>query len=163
MSRPEEYTEETFSAICSRLADGESLAGICREETMPDKSTFYRWLQKRHELRDRYAKAKEDGCDALFEELMDIADDGSNDWMETNDPDNPGWRFNGEHYQRSRLRVDTRKWALSKLKPKRYGERIELVNQVEQLADAVAEILMHYVPEENRKECADKLGKLINA
>ncbi|WP_074633943.1 hypothetical protein [Nitrosospira multiformis] len=57
-------------------------------------------------------------CTAVAEHALDIADDGSNDWMESHDPENRGWQFNGEHVQRSRLRVETRKWFLSKLMPK---------------------------------------------
>ena len=46
--------------------------------------------------------------------------------METNDPDNPGYRLNGEHVQRSRLRVDARKWRAAKMANGKYGERLEL-------------------------------------
>lgn len=61
------------------------------------------------------------------DEVIDISDDGSNDWMERNHGEDKQstWTINGEHVQRSRLRVDTRKWLLSKLKPERYGDRVE--------------------------------------
>src|SRR3990172_7086066 len=59
---------------------------------------------------------------------MDISDDGTNDWMASNDPENPGYRVNGEHIARSRLRVDTRKWIASKLKPKKYGEKLDIAH-----------------------------------
>jgi len=62
----------------------------------------------------------------MADEVMEIADDGTNDWIESNDPDNPGYRFNGEHYQRSRLRVDTRKWMLAKALPKIYGDKTQV-------------------------------------
>ena len=64
-------------------------------------------------------------ADALAEETLEIADDGKNDWMLDNDPDNPGYKLNGEHVQRSRLRVDARKWFASKVAPKKYGEKVE--------------------------------------
>jgi hypothetical protein len=56
----------------------------------------------------------------IAEDLLAIADDGTNDYMEYEDKEGnaAGWRFNGEHVQRSRLRVDARKWLLSKLLPK---------------------------------------------
>ncbi len=84
---------------------------------------MFRWLAANASFCDQYARAKQAGCDALFEELLEIADDGSNDWMErelasgaiVSVPDH-------EHINRSRLRVDARKWALSKLNPKKYGE-----------------------------------------
>jgi hypothetical protein len=93
---------------------------------MPDMSTVFLWIQRHTEFSHQYARAKEEAADALAEEILDIADDGANDWIETNDPDNPGYKANGEHIQRSRLRVDTRKWYASKLKPKKYGEKIDV-------------------------------------
>lgn len=66
------------------------------------------------------------GLDEMADDVVEISDDGKNDWMQSNDPDNPGYRLNGEHQARSRLRVDTRKWYLSKLAPKRYGDKLEL-------------------------------------
>ena len=73
--------------------------------------------------------AKEESADALVEDILDIADDGSNDWMAVHGKDgSEAWKLNGEHVQRSRLRVDTRKWIASKLKPKKYGEKIEVDN-----------------------------------
>lgn len=93
---------------------------------MPSKTAVFEWLRIYPEFADQYAKAKVESADALVEDIQDIADDGSNDWMADNDPDNPGYKLNGEHIQRSRLRVDVRKWAASKLKPKKYGEKLEL-------------------------------------
>lgn len=90
---------------------------------MPDASTVFRWLRTDDEFRKQYARAKEESADALVEEMLDISDEASNDWMEVHDPDNPGYRLNGEAINRSRLRVDTRKWVASKLKPKKYGDR----------------------------------------
>jgi hypothetical protein len=95
---------------------------------MPDCATVFRWIRVKEGFREQYTRAKEESADALLEETLDIADDGSNDWMESNDPNNPGYRANGEHVQRSRLRVDTRKWAMSKLKPKKYGDKLDLGN-----------------------------------
>jgi hypothetical protein len=69
----------------------------------------------------------------LAEEMLDITDDGSNDWMEIHDKDGTsiGWKLNGEHVQRSRLRVDTRKWVASRLKPKKYSERLDMNHGVQ--------------------------------
>ena len=69
-----------------------------------------------------YRRAEE-----VFEEILDIADDGTNDWMERNgkDGETGDTVLNGEHVQRSRLRIDARKWALSKMIPKKYGDKID--------------------------------------
>lgn len=61
----------------------------------------------------------------MVDDMLDIADDARNDYMAANDPDNPGYKLNGEHINRSRLRVDARKWIAAKLKPKKYGEKVE--------------------------------------
>jgi hypothetical protein len=62
----------------------------------------------------------------MADELMEIADDGRNDWMERHGEEDPGWQVNSEHIQRSRLRVDARKWTLSKVLPKIYGDKQEI-------------------------------------
>jgi hypothetical protein len=117
-------TPDVFDRICQRIAEGQSLRSVCRDVGMPDKATFFRYMRESEQsVRDQYARACEERCVALAEDAIDIADDGSNDWMDENDPENPGYRANGEHIQRSKLRVDTRKWFLSKLKPKVYGDK----------------------------------------
>ncbi|WP_336295520.1 DNA packaging protein [Cronobacter dublinensis] len=125
--RPSDYTEELAEIICLRLAEGESLRSVCRDEGMPSKQAVLRWLARNESFRAQYVRAKEEGAEAIAEELFDIADDGSNDWMEKLDKDGEaiGYQLNGEHVQRSKLRIDTRKWYLSKIMPKKYGERIQ--------------------------------------
>ena len=67
-------------------------------------------------------------ADALFDEILDIADDGDNDWMERKGEDGQslGWRENGEALRRSALRVDARKWMAGKLQPKKYSEKMQM-------------------------------------
>ncbi len=125
MGRPSEFTQEMADRICAELADGMSLRTVCNSDGMPDKKTVFRWLRTNDTFRAQYARAKEESADALADEMMDIADDGSNDWMEVHQRGNVGWVENGEAMQRSRLRVDTRKWIASKLKPKKYGDKID--------------------------------------
>ena len=64
--------------------------------------------------------------EALAEDILDIADDATNDWMERKDAEgeNAGWQFNGEATRRSQIRIDSRKWLLSKLAPKKYGDKV---------------------------------------
>lgn len=141
--RPTDYTDELAIQICSRLANGESLASICRRDDMPARQTIYRWLfdGKHRQFSDSYAEARKIQAETLADELFDIADDASNDWMIRNGKDDDeGWRFNGEHYQRSRLRVDTRKWYLSKVLPKFADkQQIENTHKFEGLSDVELE------------------------
>ncbi len=127
LGRPSDYNEETALKICERLAEGESLRAICLDDDMPSKSSVFRWLDANQSFRDQYARAREFQADTMADEIQDIADDGTNDWMEKRLNDGSVIEVvNHEHIQRSRLRVDTRKWVASKLKPKKYGDKLDL-------------------------------------
>ena len=101
------FTQELFDYICEAISNGESLTTICAEDDMPNKSTVLRWLDKEDakELRDQYARAREAQADAIFDECLHIADEGSDD------------------VQKAKLRIDTRKWMAGKLRPKKYADR----------------------------------------
>lgn len=123
--RPTLYTEDIAAEICSRLSNGESLRRICRDEHMPAEATVRSWaIDPNHPIAAQYTQARQVGFLSMADELLEISDDGSNDWMEREDPDNEGYEANGEHLQRSRLRVDTRKWLLSKMLPKVFGDKL---------------------------------------
>lgn len=128
MGRPSNFNDEIADEICAKLAVGMSLKEICRGEGMPDSSTVFRWLAKEENasFRDRYARAKEAGMDALAEEILDIADNATNDWMDRHDAEGntTGKQFNAEAARRSQIRIDARKWLLAKLAPKKYGDRV---------------------------------------
>lgn len=122
------YTDEMADLICERISNGESLKAICEEEAMPAKSTVFKWLCDFPHFADKYARAREAQADALFDDILSIADDGRNDWMERKDAEdeNMGWRENGEALRRSQLRIDARKWMAGKLRPKKYGEKLDI-------------------------------------
>ncbi len=123
MGRPSSYTEEIAAEICERLIDGESLSAICRDAHMPSKGAVLWWVEEDREgFSDRYARARNLQAIGIADELLDIADDGRNDWMQRMGRNGIGWELNGEHIQRSRARIDTRKWLLSKMLPKVYGD-----------------------------------------
>lgn len=124
--RPSDFSDAMAAEICDRLCAGESLRTICRDEHMPVCSTVFVWLSKHKAFAEQYARARDVQADAIFEEILDIADDARNDWMERRGEDDAGWQANGEHIQRSRLRVDARKWMAGKLAPKKYGEKTAL-------------------------------------
>ena len=121
---------ETFEAIIAGIEDGGAVRTLCTEHKVSSR-TFYEHLRADPENEKRYARAKEIQADKIFEEIIEIADDGRNDWMLSNDEEGSPYRLNGEHVQRSRLRVDARKWAASKLAPKKYGDRIEVAGDPE--------------------------------
>lgn len=128
--RPSRYAQEIGEIICDRLMDGETLRQICCDESMPDERTVRRWAANpEHPFSPHYIRAREIGYLRMVDELLEIADDGSNDWMKREGKDTePGYVANGEHVQRSRLRVDTRKWVLAKMLPKVFGEKFDSAN-----------------------------------
>ena len=124
VGRPSDYSDELADSICSQLADGDSMRTVCKPDHMPNKATVFKWLRTNQQFNDQYVKAKEESADTLTDEILDIADNATNDWMENNG-DSTGYKMNGEAVQRSRLRIDSRKWLASKLKPKKYGDKIQ--------------------------------------
>ena len=143
VGRPKlEYNQEIGDAICELLVMGFSLRRVIKEgekETgfkMPAISTFFKWLRDNPDFAKQYARAKQEAADAMAEELLDIADDGKNDWMEIWDKEGEnliGWKVNGEAVQRSKLRVETRKFLMAKMKPKKYGEKLDLTSGGERI------------------------------
>ena len=105
--RPSSFTQATADEICERLASGKGLAEICRDPVMPSEATVYRWLDQHEAFTAQYAKARLLQADHFGDEILEIADEGSL-----------------EDTQRARLRVDARKWLMSKLAPKKYGDRV---------------------------------------
>lgn len=113
--------------VCSSRGIGNILTAGYEGYVLPSYSTVMKWLTEDESLSERYAGAKEAQADYMADEILDIADDGMNDWMEKNDKDGAciGYQLNGEHVQRSRLRIDSRKWLASKLKAKKYGDKLQ--------------------------------------
>ena len=118
--RPVTFDTSVATEICLELAEGRTLREICRRRGIPE-STVRGWVaDDREGFAAQYARARDFGLDTMVDELIEITDDGTNDFRSDKDGN---VRFDHEHVQRSRLRVDARKWYLAKLAPKRYGDR----------------------------------------
>lgn len=111
MTRRSVYSDEIARKICALLADGQSLLQICKAPDMPNRATVFDWLMdpRYAEFKKMYEFARDVQADSLFDDLLTIAD------------------ATDEEVNRSRLRIDTRKWAASKLKPKKYGDKVAVV------------------------------------
>jgi hypothetical protein len=119
--RPSAYTDEIALRVCSEIASGKSLRRICDADDMPVISTIMLWLVdgKHQFFSEQYAEARRIQAEALADEIFDIADDGKNDYVEGAGGEGAAaYKLNGEAVARSRLRIDTRKWYLSKVLPK---------------------------------------------
>lgn len=125
MAYSKEQKEEIFKEVFDRMGQGESLRSILSNKDMPHRDTFYVWLDADKSKSDRYAHAMQERADAIFEEIIDIADENNAD-VYVNDLGEA--KIDGNNIQRSRLRVDARKWVVSKLNPKKYGNK-EFIEQ----------------------------------
>lgn len=127
--RPSKYTQELGTLICTRVANGESLRKICKDEDMPNRATVHDWLldETKQEFYDQYEKAVNTRTDNMFDELEDIADNTEGD------------------VQRDRLRVDTRKWYLSKVMPKKYGDKIDMTSG----GDKIQPVLVKFIGDDD--------------
>jgi hypothetical protein len=102
-----------------------SLRAVCADASMPDRTTVYRWLEAHEDFRTKYALAAAAREDVIWDEIQDIADDASQDYKLVEKGGESVWVFDQEHLQRAKLRIDSRKWMLAKLSPKKYGDRIQ--------------------------------------
>jgi len=152
--RPSSFTEALANEICDRLATGESLVSICRDEHMPHRQCIFVWLKdpRRRAFADTYAHAREAGYERWAEEIIDIGD------ANYTAPD--GTVDNGA-VQQARLRSDNRKWLLAKLLPKRFGDRVTaevvgdanapLLTRIELVAVAPTRVIDHAVSDDGFK------------
>ena len=124
MSQYDERKDQIIDDIVAGLSDGVPLRELCRREGMPSWRTVYSWMDADEAVATRVAQAREIGFEAIAEEILDIADDASNDWMQRK-------RQNGtvdivldsDHVQRSKLRIETRLKLLACWNPKKYGTK----------------------------------------
>lgn len=116
--RPSTFTQDLADRICAELCIGRSLRSISREGWAPSTQTVFRWLREHDGFRDQYARAKDEAADAMAEEITDIAD--------TPPAYGPDGKIDNGDVQNRRLQIDARKWVAAKLKPKKYGDKVEV-------------------------------------
>jgi hypothetical protein len=120
------FTDELADAICDRIAGGEGLRAICRDDKMPGRRTVLDWLDEdRGGMRAKYARAREAQGDFLDEEMQNVADAATN-----------------EDVQVAKLRISTMQWRASKLAPKRYGDKIEVGGSLAVAVSRVERVLV---------------------
>jgi len=117
--------DKIFNYVCTEIEKGRALRNILKEKEMPSSSTFYQWLDNNIEKSKQYARATEVRAEIIFDDIIAIADENTND---TYIDDNGFEKVNKDVIQRSRLRIDARKWVLSKLNPKKFGEKLDVTS-----------------------------------
>jgi hypothetical protein len=124
MGRPTLFSQQLADTICSRIAEGESLREICKDDDMPEMVTIYRWLQADPDFCNHYTRAREDQADTLADEIIAIADEQPEVIAVLNkNGELIEHKLDGAFLQWQKNRMDARKWTAMKLKPKKYGDR----------------------------------------
>lgn len=125
MGRPSKKSDAVIDEIIDRVSRGTPLAEVCRDDHLPALRTFYDWAEADEALSARFARAREEGEEYIAADCLTIADDSRNDWMERQAEagDEKALQLNGEHIQRSKLRIETRLKLLAKWNPKKWGDR----------------------------------------
>jgi hypothetical protein len=136
--RPTIYTQELADKICEQLADGKSMRSVCRQIDMPAMSSVFKWLRENDTFSQQYAKAKEESADAMAEDLLEIADTPVMGEIKTIKPDGTVEIKQDEMLGHRRLQVDARKWLMAKMKPKKYGDKIDMTSDGEKLGVALS-------------------------
>lgn len=127
MAYSKEEIETIFNSICERVENGESVKSVLRDKDMPSSQTFWKWIKEDESKSNQYARAKETWADSVFEDIILISDGTGDDVL----IDENGFeQVNHNIIQRDRLRIDARKWALGKINPKKYGDKLELDNKL---------------------------------
>ena len=122
MAYSQKEIDNIFNYVCIEIEKGRALRNILKDENMPSTSTFYQWLDSNTDKAKQYARATEIRADIIFDDILSIADENTNDTFVN---DNGIEIVNNDVIQRSRLRIDARKWVLSKLNPKKFGDKIQ--------------------------------------
>lgn len=121
---PYKWTEEIEQEIFDRIAKGQAVRSICKDDWLPSERTFYKRLAEDAEFTQRYMRAREAQADAIFEECLIIADSQEGDVIEVDGVE----QVNHDAIARAKLRIDTRKWMAGKLRPKVYGDKMDLTH-----------------------------------
>ena len=116
-----QYDREKITGfVCYQIAQGKSLRSILdSDDDLPSPSTFLEWMGASSDLAEQYTHARQMSYQLLADEIVAIADENY-----TTDEHGVKERLSSEAIQRNRLRVDTRKWMLSKMLPKVYSDRV---------------------------------------
>lgn len=135
--RPTIYTEELVDTICEKIALGQSARSITREEDMPALTTMWRWLRENENFRQQYELATRERSEAQHEELLIFGDEAIKEAKEVNP------KVSNAVVSAWKLKSDNLKWSMSKMKPKKYGDKIDFTTGGEKITG------FNFLPVEN--------------
>ncbi len=139
----EEKKLKASKYIFGEIVKGSSVRNILHpkkrdKDKLPCVVTFLKWLEEDNDLANQYARAMEWRAEGLLEDTIEIADDTSNDLVIDKEVD--GIRImkpDKDHILRTRLKIEARQFALRKMAPKKYGERLDVTSGGKELASKI--------------------------
>lgn len=126
MGRPSMFSEALGTEICRRLMQGRSLRSVCRDDDMPDRTTVHDWIVAHEAFARQYARATEVRADEEFDRIFEIADTPVIGQKTRVDADGGVEVTEADMIEHRRLQIDARKWALARMNPKKYGEKVQI-------------------------------------
>lgn len=144
--RPSKFSQELADEICLIVSTSSiGIRRLCAQHPeFPDPVTIYRWMLKNEEFRKQYARAKEFQCQLLFDEIVEIADTAKPGVVVKTDAVGKKETIYRDMTDHRRLQIDARKWSLSKLLPKKYGDRLEVAGASDPLEELLSEFRRQY-------------------
>lgn len=121
MAYSQENIEILFNKICEEISKGNSLRKVLLNQNMPDQNTFYKWIDNNVDKKEQYARACHERQEVLFEEIIEISD--NNEGLIFDEFGNK--KMDSGFVQLKKLKIDTRKWMLGKMNPKKFGDKIQ--------------------------------------
>jgi hypothetical protein len=128
--------DKIFPLILSEIEEGASLRSILRRDDMPSRYTFFEWLHSDELKTNQYAKACELRSELIFEEILEIADQDHGTYID----DLGNVKIDSASVQKKRLQIDSRKWMLGKMNPKKYGDKLDVTTAGEKISQTPSSI-----------------------
>ena len=114
MGRPTKKTPELIDEICAWIASGKSLHSFCREHDDVNISTVMRWVSEDEAFRERYERAREASADSHYDRIVSLSEEVLSSPL--------------VDHNRYKIAIDAMKWTAARMKPKKYGDRVENVH-----------------------------------
>lgn len=118
--------DKIFPLILNEIEEGASLRSVLRREGMPNRKTFFEWVDNDEVKRNQYARAMDERAESKFESIED-------DYLEEPQRDLETGKIDTGWVQLQRLKIDAKKWELGKLKPKKYGDKLDITSDGEKI------------------------------
>lgn len=158
--RPELYTDGIAAHICRELMLGKTLTKICEDSRVPSMPTVFNWLNPKHgnfrpDFLEVYRTAREIQAEVLADQMMDIADDTSGDVIIKFDPKTKKREIltNHDNINRSRLKIETRKWEAAHMQPKKFSDRVQFTGKDDEpLMPQTVKLVVNFISPDEKVE-----------